>query len=89
LVVLVLLQMAMAASEPLHKLIHADADDPGHQCSVTLFAHGQIDTTSVDIPCVVPVTSVEITPQAPISFYRPALPNLPPGRGPPSLCLPA
>ena len=86
---LVLLQMAMAASEPLHKLIHADADQPGHECSVTLFAHGHIDTASVDVPCVRPVTGVDLTPPALVSFYCPTPHDLPPGRGPPALCLAA
>ena len=39
----VCLQLAMVASEPLHKFFHADADEPGHECAVTLFAHGQAD----------------------------------------------
>jgi hypothetical protein len=83
LVLLVFLQMALAASEPLHKFFHADADRPGHECSVTLFAHGQIETSSVDVSVVVPATGFEIRPLAPVAFSFSAPHALPPGRGPP------
>jgi hypothetical protein len=33
---MVLLLNAMEACEPLHKLIHHDADKPGHECVATL-----------------------------------------------------
>jgi hypothetical protein len=83
------LQLAMAASETLHKFFHADADQPGHECAVTLFAHGQVETASVNIPVIAPVTGVDLTPAALVSFYCPTHQTLPPGRGPPSLCRPS
>ena len=89
LVLLLWLQLAMAASETLHKFIHADADQPGHECAVTLFAHGQVETSSVDVPVLPPVTGVETTPQpVPFVFSAPSQ-QLPPGRGPPWSVLPA
>ena len=89
LVLLLWLQLAMAASETLHKFIHTDADQPGHECAVTLFAHGQVETTTVDVPVLPPVTGVEITPrQFPLVFSAPSQ-LLPPGRGPPPSLLPA
>ena len=87
LILLLLLEMGMAASETLHKLIHADADQPGHECSVTLFAHGQIESASVTIAPCIPTAGLEVTPQPIVSFYRPTMQSLPPGRGPPSLSL--
>lgn len=33
-----------AASGPLHQAIHSDAGTPGHQCVITLLAHGQINS---------------------------------------------
>ena len=83
------LQLAMAASETLHKFIHQDADQPGHECAVTLFAHGQVETSPVDVPVLPPVTGVETTPQpVPCVFSAPGQ-QLPPGRGPPRSILPA
>ena len=88
-VLLLWLQLAMAASETLHKFIHADADQPGHECAVTLFAHGQVETSPVDVPVLPPVTGVETTPQpVPFVFSAPSQ-QLPPGRGPPWSVLPA
>jgi hypothetical protein len=41
--VLFLSLQIFTASEPLHKLIHSDADSASHQCAVTLFSHGQVN----------------------------------------------
>ena len=80
---MVSLQLAMAASETLHKFFHEDADQPGHDCAVTLFAHGQVETSPVDVPVPPPNTGVATTPQpVPAIFDAPAQ-QLPPGRGPP------
>ena len=38
---MILLLDAMAACPALHELIHKDADKPGHECAVTMFAHGK------------------------------------------------
>lgn len=85
LVGLVLLLNAMAASLPLHEWFHADAGKEGHQCAVTLFAHGQVDSASVDVPVVVPRTFVESTSSAVISVFSPVIGYLPAGRAPPVL----
>jgi hypothetical protein len=86
---LLLLQMAMAAWEPLHKFFHKDADEPGHECSVTMLAHGQVDASVVGIPLILPVTVIENTPPPLLSVCLAACPALPPGRGPPLLRLAA
>jgi hypothetical protein len=41
---MILLIDLMAASPELHELIHFDAGQPDHHCTVTLFAHGQVDS---------------------------------------------
>jgi hypothetical protein len=82
---LVLLLNAMAASPALHEWFHHDAALPEHQCAVTLFAHGQVDSASVEVPVVLPVTLVETLPPVAISAYSPAIQHLPAGRAPPVL----
>jgi hypothetical protein len=80
---LVLLLNAMAASPALHELIHSDAAESGHQCAVTLFAHGQVDSASVDVPIADLLTLVETVPLVEVSVFCPAIENLPAGRAPP------
>jgi hypothetical protein len=36
--------LAMAVCPPLHKWLHHDADEQDHQCAVTAFSSGQIDS---------------------------------------------
>lgn len=42
LAVFVLLLAALGSSPALHKLIHADAGAPDHECVISLFANGQV-----------------------------------------------
>ncbi|MGA2605161.1 MAG: hypothetical protein ABSG14_13115 [Verrucomicrobiia bacterium] len=82
---LILLIDLMAASPALHELIHFDAGQPDHHCTVTLFAHGQIDSAVCEI--VVPTVSIQwIDPCPPVtlSFVAPLVVLLPPGRAPPA-----
>ena len=83
---LVLLLDAMAAAPVLHELIHKDAENATHSCAVTLFAHGHVESATCDIPAILPVTFVEVTPSLAFSTFNPTLENLPPGRAPPALC---
>jgi hypothetical protein len=85
---MILLLDAMAASPGLHELIHKDADQPGHECAVTMFAHGKVDSVSVDVPVVLPVASIETAPQVELSTFAPAIENLPLGRAPPAVSSP-
>jgi hypothetical protein len=82
---MILLLDAMAACEPLHEMIHKDADKPGHDCAVTMFAHGKVESASVDVPVTVATTPIETTPQMVFSVFSPAIENLPLGRAPPAL----
>jgi len=86
---LVLFMAALASSETLHKLIHHDADEADHECAVTLFAHGHVESAACDVPVVLPTTFVETTPRIEISVvFCPAIENLPLGRAPPSVASP-
>jgi hypothetical protein len=80
---LVLLLNAMAASPALHEWFHSDAGESGHQCAVTLFAQGQVDSAAVEVAMVAPQTLVAANPAFEISVFGPAIENLPAGRAPP------
>jgi hypothetical protein len=80
---LVLLLNAMAASPSLHEWFHSDAGESGHHCAVTLFAHGQVDSSTVDVVVVGQQTFVAVSPSVEISVFSPAIENLPAGRAPP------
>jgi hypothetical protein len=56
-----LLVQIMAAVPAFHAWAHHDAGDPGHECAVTLFLHGQVHT---------PATTVEVTKQPPVFVSR-------------------
>jgi hypothetical protein len=83
LVCLVLLLNALAASPNLHELFHPDAGKVEHQCAVTLFAHGQVDSAAVDLPPAAVIASIQLSPRLEISVFAPAIENLPAGRAPP------
>jgi hypothetical protein len=80
---LVLLLNALASSPELHELFHADAGQAEHHCAVTLFAHGQVDSATVEVSALAPVVSVDSAPQIVFSVFAPAIENLPAGRAPP------
>jgi hypothetical protein len=83
---IVLLLDAMAACPSLHELIHHDAGKPDHECAVTMFAHGKVDSVSVDVPFAAPPTFVIVLPTVEFSIFRPAIDDLPAGRAPPVSC---
>ena len=80
---LVLLLNAMAACPALHEMIHKDADSAVHQCAVTLFAHGQVDSTPVEIAAVAQPALIEVARQITGSRFVPAFENLSAERAPP------
>ena len=87
LVGVVLLLDAMAACPTLHELIHKDAGKADHECAVTMFAHGKVDSVSVDVPVAAPQTFVVVLPSVEFSIFSPAIDNLPAGRAPPVSCI--
>ena len=88
LVGLILLLNAMAACPALHEMIHKDADKADHQCAVTMFAHGKVDSATCEVPAVLPIVWIETTPQIEFSFFSSAIQNLPQDRAPPSVVSP-
>ena len=82
-ILLVLLLNLLAASPSLHERFHADAGNSEHQCAVTLFAHGQVDSATIDVPVSPSLTFVAVVPSVELSVFRPAIENLPAGRAPP------
>jgi hypothetical protein len=85
LIALVLLLNAMAAVPALHEWVHRDADQAGHQCAVTLFAHGQVESSAHAVSVVLPAAATETAPHWNPPFSGTTLENLPPGRAPPSV----
>ena len=76
---------AMAACPTLHELIHHDADKPGHECAVTMFAQGKVESPSVNVPLPVPTISIETEPRVEFFVFCTTTEYLPPGRAPPAL----
>ena len=86
LVALVLLLDAMVACPGLHELLHADADKAGHECAVTMFIHGQVDSAVVLVATILLAAPVEFSPLPASSLFSTRADALPPGRGPPTGC---
>lgn len=76
----------LAVSPELHERLHPDAGEHGHECAVTLFAHGQVDQVVSAVLPLVPAPGLEL-PCPVFSFSIPA-PVLPESsaRGPPVFC---
>ena len=83
LVAIVLLLDAMAACPALHELIHPDAGHSDHECAVTMFAHGKVDSVNVEAAAVPPQALAVVTPLVEFSVFGPAIKHLPAGRAPP------
>ena len=82
-ILIVLLLNLLAASPSLHERLHPDAGQSDHQCAVTMFAHGQVDSSTVDVAMPVPTATIEFSPQILASVPAALVATLPPGRGPP------
>jgi hypothetical protein len=85
LVGMILFLDAMAACPALHELIHKDADKAGHECAVTMFAHGKVKSATVEVPAIVSTASIESAPQIEFPVFSAAIENLPRGRAPPAV----
>jgi hypothetical protein len=84
-----LVLLLLVACPTLHHALHPDNDRSEHQCAVTLFAHGQVDSPVVEVAVVIPVTPVEYLPLTLASLFNIQVETLPPGRGPPVSLLPS
>ena len=80
---LFLLLGAMAACPGLHELLHQDANTPGHECAVTMFVHGHVDASVVEVAASLPATPIELQLLFPVSACDAHVESLPRDRGPP------
>jgi hypothetical protein len=80
---LVLILGLLVASPELHRALHKDTDCGGHQCAVTLFAQGQIDSVNCDVSPVEALVFVDTTPVISVSAFNSNFENFPTGRAPP------
>ena len=71
----------------MHKWFHPDAGKEDHQCAVTLFAHGQVDSPVVELAAIIPVFPVDFFPLTSKTILNALVATLPPGRGPPASLL--
>lgn len=76
---------ALALSEALHRILHADACAPEHQCAVTSLQSGQVETPVTVIVPVVAYVAVFLTTQPQVDFVPSVDFLLPPSCGPPAL----
>ena len=56
----VLLLNLLAVSPGLHERLHPDAGEHGHECAVTLFAHGQVDGVAVAVVPPLPLPGLAL-----------------------------
>jgi hypothetical protein len=75
---------AMAVLPALHALVHHDAAEPGHECAVTLFSHGQVDASTTAAPVVCAPTTLVFSQSLPEIIFVSTDVRLLPGRGPPA-----
>ena len=78
----VVLQL-FASSPELHHLLHADANQPNHQCAIKLLSDGQVDVVSHDAEIRVPDLPLVAAISGPfVALVRVDI-QLPLGRAPP------
>jgi hypothetical protein len=83
--VLFLFVLAMATSESLHRALHHDADEPNHQCAVTMLHAGQVNAPTADAPIIRPQPITSALPVIESFFVASEVFYLPPSCGPPAL----
>lgn len=76
---------AMVISERLHEHVHADAQHADHQCAVTLFSSGTVDTAASAVTVPAPEAALVVFLSLPQPVLVAAEHRLPPGRAPPVL----
>ena len=82
------LWLFMAVAEtytPLHAWLHGGTIPDDDDCAIVALAHGKIETVTPAPPALVPMTSVEVTPQIKLSVFSKPVENLLSGRAPPAL----
>lgn len=84
-VALILTLGLLAASPTLHHWLHHDAGQPGHECAITLFAHGAPPVAA--LPALTPPAAhpwpASLPARENLSLAAPAR-RLPPAQAPPA-----
>jgi hypothetical protein len=75
----------LAAVPALHTAIHEDASSPNHECAVTMFLHGQVNSSDVAVAVIVVPPPVIVHESIPANPFISRGTPLRPGRGPPVL----
>ena len=81
---LLLILNVMAAVPALHELVHRDADQADHQCAVTLFAHGNVESATPLVNAILPAEATNAIPHLAFCIFTPPIDLLPLGRAPPA-----
>jgi hypothetical protein len=77
--------LILAASPDLHRLVHQDARDDGHQCLVTILDGGGMEPSCVPPAAVAPLPAVaELLPVQIVRQESPFLDRATYRRGPPA-----
>jgi hypothetical protein len=76
---------ALTLSEALHRMLHADACEPEHQCAVTMLQSGQVETPVVAVTPVFAATQIFAALPSETIFVPTVDFSLPPSCGPPAL----
>ncbi|MGD1087856.1 MAG: hypothetical protein ABR955_03910 [Verrucomicrobiota bacterium] len=82
------LWLFMAVAEnytPLHAWLHGGTIPDDDDCAIVAIAHGKVETVTPDVPFVVPIISIEVTPRVEFSVFNKPVENLLSGRAPPAL----
>jgi hypothetical protein len=87
-IVLILAFSFLAVYPAAHRLVHKDANQPGHECAITLFARSQIlpvTAASISVFVVLGLLPSFGLPEKSVCLSRPFA--LPPSCGPPAASL--
>ncbi len=68
---------------PFHAWLHGGTIPDDDDCAVVAIALGHVDSAPCDVPPVIPIQWIEITPRPEISIFTPVAKTLPCDRGPP------
>ena len=84
-VALMILFLGLGAASPaIHKWIHRDANQPGHECAITQFQRQQFLFSGVAIAVVIVAASFSVALSLATGVLLPQVSfQLPPGRAPP------
>jgi len=72
------------ACTPLHAWLHGGTIPDDDDCAIVAITHGKVETVACDIPVLVPVAWIEVTPRVEFPVFSKPVDNLRSGRAPPA-----